>query len=283
MAVKFTIWTEAMLPAKEMLLPSPGKIGILRQLPPPEIIWLDETESTHNLLKTPEYADIPEYRMIAARRQTAGRGQRGNSWESEPDKNLTFSLVVRPTDLRPSQQFCISEATALAVVTTLRAYGLEATVKWPNDIYVADSKICGILIDHSIDSQRILRTVISAGINANQLRFVSDAPNPVSIAMLTGQSVDLERLARTFMWTLREYMPLTSTARGRSLLHDAFRARLYRGDGRAWPFRDAATGAVFNGIIDDVMPDGRLLLRRDIDPEESAPHSYLFKEVAFII
>ncbi|MDE5924244.1 MAG: hypothetical protein K2G75_02870, partial [Muribaculaceae bacterium] len=87
MAVKFTIWTEAMLPAKEMLLPSPGKIGILRQLPPPEIIWLDEAESTHNLLKTPEYADIPEYRMIAARRQPAGRGQRGNSWESAPEKH----------------------------------------------------------------------------------------------------------------------------------------------------------------------------------------------------
>ena len=160
-------------------------IAPVEQLPPMRIIWLDHTPSTHQLLKLdPEYARLDPYTMVVARRQTAGRGQRGNSWESEDYKNLTFSMAVYPGWLPPAAQFSLSESVALAVVALLAQHGIKATVKWPNDIYVGNDKICGILIDHSLTGNTISRTVVSAGINVNQLRFLSDAPNPVSMLAL---------------------------------------------------------------------------------------------------
>ena len=113
--------------------------------------------------------------MVTAYRQTAGQGQRGNSWEAEPGKNLTFSILYRPAGLPPMAQFAMSEAVALAVVDFLGVHGLEAKVKWPNDIYVGDRKICGILIRHSITATCVDYSVIGVGINANQTEFLSDA------------------------------------------------------------------------------------------------------------
>ena len=95
-------------------------------------------------------ASLADMTMVIADAQTAGRGQRGNSWESEPGKNLTFTLLHRPKGVLPREQFAISEATALAVADFLEENGISAAVKWPNDIYVGDRKIAGILIEHSL-------------------------------------------------------------------------------------------------------------------------------------
>ena len=163
------------------------------------LICLDQAESTHMLLKSQEYADLEPYTMVMARRQTKGRGQRGNSWESEDGKNLTFSMKARPDWLHPSRQFAISEATSIAIVTLLKEYGIAASVKWPNDIYVGHRKICGILIDHSLQGMEITGSVISAGLNVNQIRFLSDAPNPVSMLQLLppgSPEIPIEKIAR---------------------------------------------------------------------------------------
>ncbi|MDE6431375.1 MAG: biotin--[acetyl-CoA-carboxylase] ligase, partial [Duncaniella sp.] len=121
---------------------------------------------------------------VSARRQTAGRGQRGNSWESAPGKNITMSILLRPEGLHPSRQFVISRAVSLAITGVLRRYmpASAVRVKWPNDIYVDDRKICGILIENVISSASIRQSVVGIGINVNQRRFLSDAPNPVSMA-----------------------------------------------------------------------------------------------------
>lgn len=280
MAFHFTPWAEAMLPPRQTVVPLPPKIGIAHQLPPPEIIWLDTAESTHMLLKSADYADLEPYKMVAARRQTAGRGQRGNSWEAEPFKNLTFSLVVRPTHLHPNQQFTVSEATALAVVALLQGEGIEASVKWPNDIYVADRKICGILIDHAVDGTSILRSIVSAGINVNQREFRSDAPNPASMWQILGRESDLESLGRHFMLLLRQFMTLTESAAGRGTLHESFLRRLYRFDGKHYRFRDINRGLDFEGVIEDVAPDGILRVR---DAADGTTRGYRFKEIGFII
>ncbi len=272
--------SEACLPPKQTVVPVPGRIGMAGQYPPPEILWLDSAESTHNLLKSPEYASSPSFRMVAARCQTAGRGQRGNHWESEDFKNLTFSMAVHPVWLHPSHQFAISEATALAVVAYLQSEGIDALVKWPNDIYVGDRKICGILIDHSIDSTSILRSVVSAGLNINQQKFNSDAPNPVSMKNLLGRETSVEDAAVRLLLLLRQFILLTQTAGGRTELHESFMRHLYRGDGRPHPYFDNLRQRRIEGIIEDVLPDGTLLLR---DEEDNRTRPYLFKQLSFVL
>ena len=109
----------------------------------PRIIHVEETLSTNSLLR--EWLNkeaLPTYSVIVADFQTAGRGQLGNVWESEKGKNLTFSLVLYPEALPAKQQFVISQIAALSVKETLDAYTEGISIKWPNDVYWQDKKIC---------------------------------------------------------------------------------------------------------------------------------------------
>ena len=118
---------------------------------------------------------------IIAREQTAGRGQRGNKWSSRAGENLTFSLVWEPTFLEAKRQFLLSEAVALALTDTLAKWDVRSKIKWTNDIYVGNKKICGILIEHDLEGMYLSRTIIGVGLNVNQAHFTSNAPNPISL------------------------------------------------------------------------------------------------------
>ena len=259
-------------------------IAPVEQLPPMRIIWLDRTPSTHQLLKLdPEYARLDPYTMVVARRQTAGRGQRGNSWESEDYKNLTFSMAVYPGWLQPAAQFSLSEGMALAVVALLAQHGIKATVKWPNDIYVGNDKICGILIDHSLTGNTISRTVVSAGINVNQLRFLSDAPNPVSMLGLMPEGTpefEIEPLAVQIQHYIRTAIETTRTAVGRQQLHTAFMENLYRNDGMPHRYFDNVTDEPIEAIIREIGPTGLLTL--ELTEPQPCTRTYAFKEITFI-
>lgn len=115
--------------------------------------------------------------------QTAGRGQRGNKWESKEAENLTFTILFRPVFLHPSQQFLISQICSLGVCRYLRSKGLPAQIKWPNDIYVGNKKICGMLIENSIMGDKLAVSIAGIGLNLNQKVFSSDAPNPTSLIL----------------------------------------------------------------------------------------------------
>ncbi len=266
-------------------------------------IALDEVSSTNTWLAQ-HVADLSHLTMVTAAQQTAGRGQRGNSWESEPGANITFSLLIRPEGVPARNQFSISEATALAITDLLALYGVKATVKWPNDIYVGDRKICGILIEHAIMGTSIMHSIIGAGLNVNQTRFVSDAPNPVSLLQLITPSesavsaeslttsehsdssassditgrYNLEKLRTQLASLLEERLAAVSKPLGRENLHATFLQRLYRGDGGLYPYRDRATGLTFEAAISDIEPMGLLHLRL-ADGEERV---YAFKEVEYI-
>lgn len=285
----FIPFDQLFLKPEDPLVPATEHIAPVEQLPPPRIIWLDEAESTHTLLKeTEEYSDIPPYTMVAARRQTRGRGQRGNSWESEDYRNLTFSMAAAPDWLHPAQQFALSEAMALAIVGLLREYGIKTTVKWPNDIYAGHRKICGILIDHSICGGLIARSILSAGLNVNQLHFRSDAPNPVSMLSLLPDGtpeIEIEPLAQRLQQYIIRLTALTRNALGRLRLHDTFMQHLYLNDGAPHPFYDHLASERIMARITDVDPDGTLTLLpepTDDTPGET-PRRYLFKEVSFIL
>ena len=205
--------------------------------------------------------------------QTAGRGQRGISWEAEPGKNLSFSIVLRPKALPPRRQYELSMVMALALHDVLERYipGHAVCVKWPNDIYVDNGKISGTIIECSLGSSGIERAIVGIGININQTVFVSDAPNPVSVKMFTGHDYDLEALLAEFCTAVIDGVDAHCRAIDPSLdavddpaaiaLLDRYHACLWRNDGRPHQWLDIVTGHLFTALIDHVAPDGLLTLR----------------------
>lgn len=242
------------------------------------ILNLEEVDSTNTyMMREAERLESPV--MVTANRQTAGQGQRGNSWESAPGENLTFSIFYRPEKLAPMAQFSMSEAVALAVVDFLRVHDVEAKVKWPNDIYVGDRKICGILIRHSVIGGKVDYSVIGVGVNVNQLEFLSDAPNPVSMAQITGGRYDIAALYAEISAIMESRLEQIGDEDFRKSLHAEFMETLWRGDGKAYPFVDNATGEVFNATIADIAAHGPVMLRL----EDGSCRTYAFKEVAFLM
>lgn len=187
-------------------------------------------------------------------------------------------MLYRPADYRASEQFSISEATALAVADFLELQGVEASVKWPNDIYVGDRKICGILIKHTLTGMHISSTILGIGININQTEFLSDAPNPVSLKGLTGIDYELDDLTAIAAECIEKRLAGIYGLRHRTELHSEFMRRLWRGDGKPYPFRDTASGEIFQAAIDNIDLDGVLTLRLS----DGNMRRYRFKEVAFL-
>ena len=147
-----------------------------------DIKWYQTLDST-NTQAAREISQAPDGTVWIADFQTAGRGQRGNRWESAKCENLTFSILFKPTFLSPAQQFAISEVAAIGVCRYLCSKGLPAQIKWPNDIYIGNKKICGMLIEHSISGANLAGSIVGIGLNLNQREFSSDAPNPTSLLL----------------------------------------------------------------------------------------------------
>jgi BirA family biotin operon repressor/biotin-[acetyl-CoA-carboxylase] ligase len=158
-------------------------------------IVLDTVDSTNTyaaMLLSREHP--PEGTLITARNQLHGKGQDTNTWESEPGRNLTFTVILYPGFLPVARQFQLNKSIALALYDfTRRHLTSSVSIKWPNDIYIDDRKAAGILINHAILADKFLHSFVGIGININQVKFISDAPNPVSLKMVTGKDFDLER------------------------------------------------------------------------------------------
>lgn len=197
--------------------------------------------------------------VIRAVAQTAGRGQRGNSWESEPGKNATFSLVLRPVTWPAQRQFELSMAVSLAICRELddilNTPG-SVKVKWPNDIYVGDKKLCGILIENVLTGIKIERMIIGAGINLNQTQFVSDAPNPVSLKQISGADYDVEGVVRAVCARIVSEVESYISQPDSERLSAEYHARLWRNDGRLYRWLDTASGTIFEASIQGVAATG---------------------------
>lgn len=157
------------------------------------LVALDETASTNQYLSqlcNQLQESVAELTTVTAEFQTAGKGQRGNTWEAEEGKNLLFSFVLYPSFLEARRQFILSQIVSLAIKEELSRWSDEITIKWPNDIYWKDKKICGILIENDLSGHHIRRSIAGIGININQEVFNSDAPNPVSLKQITGKEHD---------------------------------------------------------------------------------------------
>ena len=231
-----------------------------------KIVHLEETDSTNRWLR--EEGGEEEV-LVWTDYQSAGRGCGTNRWESERGKNLLFSLLIHPVEVRPSEQFRISMSISLAIVSALSDYTDGWSIKWTNDIYWHDRKICGILIENRLQGTEIKDSIIGIGLNVNQKEFKSDAPNPVSLYQLTGQETDLEEMLMAFLDCFDSELKSKTTC-------FTYREMLFR-RGKDSLYRSKTT--CFTARLTDVLPDGRLLL---VD-QEGRECTYAFKEIQFII
>lgn len=237
------------------------------------IYHLDTVGSTNDVARGTEYHDGD---IVWADFQTAGRGQRGHSWESRAGENLTFSVVLEPHFLPVAEQFMLLEAVALSLYDFFAELGVDTKIKWTNDIYVGDRKAVGILIEHSYSGGKLSRTIVGIGINVNQREFSADIPNPVSLALLTDKNYDREELLKQFEKCLyHRYSQLQNGEWDR--LQTDYHSVLYRRDERHT--YALADGTRFEGVIRGVKPAGDLI----VEWEDGKQRSYLFKEIEFVL
>ena len=239
-------------------------------------MYIEQTNSTNTLLKE-LIAKGQEPDFIYAGYQTAGRGQTGNSWESEKGKNLICSILL------PSREnlFELNIVTAVAVQ---RLLGEDFTIKWPNDIYWQDKKIAGILIENAIIGNEVKYSIAGIGINVNQTEFVSNAPNPVSLKQITGKEYNLDELMQQLYTEVQKAL--------NEDVWEEYKAHLYRREG--WfPFveREVSTAPTMNANsqeptansflaqIEDVLPSGEIVLRDKNNKERI----YHFKQIRYVI
>lgn len=241
------------------------------------MIRLDQVDSTNNfamgLLKG---MPLEEGAVITTTKQTRGRGQRGNSWESQPGQNVTCSVVLRPTFLDPLKQFDLTRAISLALSDVLLDVvpQHEVKIKWPNDLFVDDGKIAGLLIENIITGNQINYSVIGIGFNVNQTEFLSGGSMATSLQKITGRAFDVEGILKMICASIEvRYLQLRSDRS--ALLQKEYFERLFQAGVRT-RFTDFTS--VFEATIVDVTKDGLLVLKDG----NGADRKFAMKEVGWI-
>lgn len=218
----------------------------------------DVLDSTNKYLEAIDISSVEEGLVIRAACQNAGVGQKGNVWESEDYKNLTFSVLLKPIFLPIANRFMLTKVISLAMVDFLKQeIGTEAiSIKWPNDIYIGKNKICGILISNKFRAGIYNASIVGVGFNVNQTIFGSNIPNPTSLKIITGTDYEPSVVLNNIMYhILSRYEELRS---GKILeLDEKYLANLlYLGNERNYYYRNN----LIRGAIKDVTKEGFLLL-----------------------
>ena len=249
------------------------------------IRWFDTVDSTNTRLLA-EQAGLPDRTVYAALFQTAGRGQKGNRWESRPGENLTFSILLKPAQLSAREQFILSQVVALGLTDYLAEQGVEATIKWPNDIYAGDRKICGTLIEPTLSGGRVASAVAGIGLNLNQHVFDPSIPNPTSLALETGKAYDVQAELPNLLACIFRYCDKLDSAYARNGFDAAYLEKLYRRG--AWhtfedlPASDVPaehrSGRRIEARILGIDTAARLLLEH----RDGTLHAYGFKEIKYV-
>lgn len=234
----------------------------------------EELPSTHaTLWQQAEQEALPHGYTIVARYQSAGRGQGDNNWHSQPGANILLSTLVDTSAVRTEDAFVVSMWVALALQAHLAKRGVEeVSIKWPNDIYVQDKKIAGILIQNVMGATYLVKSVVSIGLNLNQIAFPNSLPNPISLAQITGKTYDMEKEAKLLAMLLKEKAVLLNDA---ETLSRKYQRLLYKA--HEWHYYADARGR-FEGKIVGVMPWGHLV----VQDKAGEKRSYDMKEIQFL-
>lgn len=247
-------------------------------------MYITSTNSTNTLLR--EMLAKGEWpadeRFLRAGFQTAGRGQTGNGWESEADKNILCSVLLPPRENLFDLNVIVSVAVHRMVSRKLIDKSRQLTIKWPNDIYWQDKKVAGILIENAIIGSELKYSIAGIGLNVNQSEWYSDAANPVSMKQITGKDCDIAEL-----------MQLLLNELDKALQEDVwgyYKTHLYRREG-FWPFVEREVSVAptmnassmaqgqFKACIEDVLTTGEIVLR----DEQNNQRKYHFKQIRYIL
>jgi len=244
-------------------------------------MYIEQTNSTNTYLK-----EHPEVDAIYTTYQTAGRGQMGNSWESEKGKNVLLSVRIQPEHLLAVNQWQVCMAVSVALWQMVAEYIEDwnrLTIKWPNDLYYADKKLAGMLIEHTLSGQYLEESIVGVGLNVNQTIWQGSAPNPVSIKQITGKEIRVDELAEKLINRLRNLGITTAN------WEEQYRQYLYRRDGFYWweerevnmlpTMNGTRTAQSFEAKIVDITPHGELVLRK----REGNEKRYHFKQIKYIV
>lgn len=213
--------------------------------------------------------------VVSADAQSAGRGQMGNVWNSDACKNLLVSIMMRPMFLKVTTQFRLSQISALAVCATMQRYGIHAQLKWPNDVYADRKKLAGILVELDYSGQCIEQAVVGIGLNVNQTEFCTMERVPVSMKMLTGADYVVGEVLSALLDEMSQLYDMLRSGR-HEYIADCYASMLM---GRDEYMQYADAGGRFAARIEDVLPDGRLMLRR----HNNTLSVYAFKEVEMLL
>ena len=250
-------------------------------------MYIKQTYSTSTLLREQYTEDLPHLYTIRTDFQTAGRGQAGNSWESEEGKNLLFSALLRYNNIRATEQWRLSMLVAVALWEVLANYlpQEQLSIKWPNDIYFGDKKLVGILIENSLSGQYVGYSIAGIGLNINQTEWLSNAPNPISMKQITGQEYDAETLMNEWIHAIANWETQSTET-----IQTAYLQHLYRREG--WhtyverevsvaPTAIAQSGieGAFLATFAGITPQGELILRTTNNEEKT----YHFKQIRFVL
>ena len=239
-------------------------------------IVLPEVDSTNNyanhlISKHP----VENGTVVLAYFQNKGRGQRENHWISQSGKNMLASIILYPTFLPVPMQFYLSKVISLALVKWLNMHNIEASVKWPNDIYAGSKKIAGILIETSVMGSTLHSAVAGIGFNLNQTEFSHQLPNPLSVKQLTGVHYGITETASEIRdITMNLYKKLESGACEE--IDSAYLNHLFRYNEWAM-YRE--NGRLFEARITGIGEYGHLV----VEERSGNTSSYAFKEIEFVL
>ena len=215
------------------------------------------------------------YTVVQTDVQSEGRGQLGTVWISDSGKNLTFSVLVNFLEFKVGNQFFISMAVSLAIQKVLTSYvSNDIVVKWPNDILADNRKIAGILIENNLSGGHLNRVVIGIGLNVNQISYPKGIPNPTSLKILNGKTVDLEKLLDEIVTSIEYYMTIV-LHQGFDFLTRLYYAKLFRfGE---WCIYTDSSGLSFSGKIIGVTHAGML----QVEVRNKKTREFNLKEIKF--
>lgn len=240
-----------------------------------QYLFLPQTGSTNSYCKellssTPM---PPEGLVVQTGFQSQGKGQMGNVWQVEEGKNLTFSCIIYPDFLAPTEQFYLNMAVSLSITELLDEYVGNAKIKWPNDIYIGNKKIAGILIENSLMGSKLQSSIIGVGLNINQNSFAG-LPNATSLFMELGVDYSITYLLQQWCALFEGYYALLKSRSFGSL------NKLYLQ--RMWKYKQEVqyhkNGNLQTGVIEGVNTLGQLLMN-----ENGNQVVYNFKEISFVI
>ena len=245
------------------------------------IVHLLEVDSTNRYVRDEAVAlwqnrGINDFAVVSAGLQTAGRGQRGNTWSSNAGENLLFSILVRPGEtLEVSKQFLLSQAVALCIHDAMKCYGIDTLLKWPNDIYAGSRKLAGILLELDYSGAFVEQAIIGIGLNVNQEGFPPMDRVPVSMKMLWKRDFILDDVLATILDLFEHYYTEMRFGNRDAIAAEYKRVLLGMNERHTFIDRDGH----FDAVIEDVESDGHLILRRN----DGSTGRYAFKEVEMVL